>query len=422
MNNTSFITDGELPFCRGCGHSMVTRNTEKALAKLGYNPLDVILVTDIGCHGIIDKFFITHTVHGLHGRAVALAGGISLGMSNPDKKIIVFIGDGGATIGMQHLIGAAHYGLNMTVVVHNNMLYGMTGGQPSEFTPCGFKTPTLPEGNQKDGYDICELISSSGSAYTERVLGIGDYSESLVAAFRTKGFSLVEVMEICTSYGIKSNPGLKLPSLVKDAGLELKVFENKKKQKVLSSSIPAETNLCSDNHLVEKCFDSGLKGRFAVTLSGSAGEGVQSAAELLAKAAIKSGLYVTKKGSYPVTVGVGYSASDIIISSEPIYFTGISEPDVLIITSSDGLSYARGTAGGMKKGKILIDDQLQPPVTGAEIVKIPFRSRAGDKSSSMYSIFYLLNTFDIIPVEAMKQVFLENRISEKVSLEKMMEV
>lgn len=422
MNTLRFLTDGELPFCKGCGHSLVTKNSEKALVKLGYNPLDVILVTDIGCHGIIDKFFITHTVHGLHGRAVALAGGISLGMSVPGKKIIVFIGDGGATIGMQHLIGAAHYGLNMTVVVHNNMLYGMTGGQPSEFTPCGFKTPTLPEGNQKDGYDICKLISVAGSAYTERVLGVGDYSDSLASAFSTKEFSLVEVMEICPSYGIKSNPGLKLSSLVKEAGLELKIFESNNKHRGHSFVKPTETNLCSDKHLVEKVFDSGLKGKFSVSLAGSAGEGVQSAAEFLAKAGMKSGLHVTKKGSYPVTVGVGFSSADVIMSSEPINFTGIIMPDILIITSSDGLSYARTIAAGMKNGKIIIDDQLEAPVTGAEIIKVPIRSRAGERNSSMYSIFWFLNTSNVIPVEAMKEVFLENKISEKVSVEKMMEI
>lgn len=422
MNTGRFLTDGELPFCKGCGHSQVTKNSEKALAKLDYNPLDVILVTDIGCHGIIDKFFLTHTVHGLHGRAVALGGGISLGMSEPGKKIIVFIGDGGATIGMQHLIGAAHYGLNMTVVVHNNMLYGMTGGQPSEFTPCGFKTPTLPEGKQKEGYDICKLISTSGSAYTERVLGVGDYSDSLAAAFGTKGFSLVEVMEICPSYGIKSNPGLKLSSLVKDAGLELKVFDSDNENRGYSFTKPTEINLCSDKHVVEKVFNTRLKGRYSISLAGSAGEGIQSAAEFLAKAAMKSGLHVTKKGSYPVTVGVGFSAADVIMSSEPINFTGISVPDILIITSSDGLSYSRVTAAGMKKGKILIDNQLETPATGAEVIKVPFRSRAGERNSSMYSIFWFLNTDQVIPVEAMKQVFLENKISEKVPVEKMMEI
>ena len=380
------------------------------------------MVTDIGCHGIIDKFFVTHTVHGLHGRSVALAGGISLSISEPGKKVIVFIGDGGATIGMQHLIGAAHYGLNMTVVLHNNMLYGMTGGQPSEFTPSGFKTPTLPEGNLKDGYDLCKIISGAGSAYTERVLGVGDYSDSLAKAFSTKGFSIVEIIELCPSYGIKSNPGLKLSQMVKDAGLEIKVFEGNENHKGHSFGNPTVTNLISDEHLIEKVFDSELKGIFSVLLAGSAGEGVQSAAEFLAKAAIKSGLHVTKKGSYPVTVGVGYSAADVIISSEPINFTGISVPDVLIITSADGLLYSIATAGRMKTGKILIDDQLEVPETGAEIIKVPFRSRAGERNSSMYSIFWFLNTNNVIPVEAMKQVFLENKISGKVPLEKMMEV
>ena len=422
MNTSRFLFDGELPFCKGCGHSQVTRNSEKALAKLGYSPLDIILVTDIGCLGIIDKFFVTHTVHGLHGRSVALAGGMSMAITSPEKKIIVFIGDGGATIGMQHLIGAAHYGFNMTVVVHNNMLYGMTGGQPSEFTPCGFKTPTLPEGNQKEGYDICKLISGAGSAYTERVLGIGDYSDSLAAAFSTKGFSLVEVMEICPSYGVKSNPGLKLAALVKEAGLELKVFESIKKKESHTFIKPPEKDLCPDKLIVEKVFDSGLKGKFSLLLAGSAGEGVQSAAEFLAKAAMKSGLHVTKKGSYPVTVGVGFSSADVILSSDPIYYTGIAVPDVLIIVSSDGLTYSRSTAMQMKKGKILIDDQLEAPETGAEIIKVPFRSRAGERDSSIYSIFWFLNTSNIIPVEAMKQVFLENKISEKVSVEKMMKI
>jgi pyruvate/2-oxoacid:ferredoxin oxidoreductase beta subunit len=106
MRTAKFLTDSELPFCKECGHSLVARNTEKALLKLDFDPLDVILVTDIGCHGIIDKSFLTHTVHGLHGRSVALAGGISMGISELGKKIVVFIGDGGATIGMQHLIGA----------------------------------------------------------------------------------------------------------------------------------------------------------------------------------------------------------------------------------------------------------------------------------------------------------------------------
>ena len=89
MTGMPILKDAPLPFCKGCGHSHVAKTTEKALQQLGLDPLDVVLVTDIGCHGIVDKSFLTHTVHGLHGRAVALAGGISGGLDNPQKKVLV---------------------------------------------------------------------------------------------------------------------------------------------------------------------------------------------------------------------------------------------------------------------------------------------------------------------------------------------
>ena len=88
MDNRFLIDSKDLPFCKGCGHAGVAQNTEKALQKLGYHPLDVIFVTDIGCHGIIDKSLRSHTVHGLHGRSVALAGGIAAGLPhNSNKKV-----------------------------------------------------------------------------------------------------------------------------------------------------------------------------------------------------------------------------------------------------------------------------------------------------------------------------------------------
>ena len=98
MTAKPFLKEGGLPFCKGCGHSHVANNTEKALQRMGIDPLDVVLITDIGCHGIVDKSFLTHTVHGLHGRAVALAGGIFAGLEDPAKKVIAFIGDGRPTL------------------------------------------------------------------------------------------------------------------------------------------------------------------------------------------------------------------------------------------------------------------------------------------------------------------------------------
>ncbi|MCK4614071.1 MAG: hypothetical protein KAU14_04640, partial [Thermoplasmata archaeon] len=208
--STKFLNTTGLPYCKGCGHHLIARNTAIALEKSGFAPLDTILVTDIGCHGIIDRCFNTHTVHGLHGRAAALGAGITLGLSDPKKKVVAFIGDGGATIGLQHLLEAARLNINMTVIIHNNMLYGMTGGQASGLTPCGFRTTITPEGNPVAGYDICALAHTAGAPHVRRIIGVGDFSEELTEAFKADGLSLVEVVEICPSYGAKLNPGTKL--------------------------------------------------------------------------------------------------------------------------------------------------------------------------------------------------------------------
>ncbi len=421
MDNIKFLTGGELPFCKGCGHSLVAQNFEKALGKLNINLLDVIAVTDIGCHGIIDKNLLCHTVHGLHGRSSALAGGIAAGINNPNKKVIVFTGDGGATIGMQHLITAAHLGFNMTVMVHNNFLYGMTGGQPSEFTPEGFKTPTLPDGKSNRGIDLCEVITAAGASHVERIIGIGDYSDALANAFSSKGFSLVEVMEICPSYGVKSNPGMKLSKMVEEANLPVKVYVTGKEKSFITPACKSTQSLINEKFNVTAKYANNLNKPVSIMFAGSAGEGIQSAAEFFAKAAMLSGLNATKKGSYPVTVGVGFSASEIIISPYQIYYTGSPIPEVLIITSTDGLNYAKSTASKMKSGILLIDESLTPPETGTTVIKVPFRERAGARNSALYSIFWYLNHSQNFMMDALRDVFMANKISEKVQIETMMQ-
>lgn len=417
-----FLTNAELPFCKGCGHNHIAASTEKALQLLGYDPLNVILVTDIGCHGIIDKSFTTHTVHGLHGRSIALAAGISAALNNPKKKIIVFIGDGGTTIGMQHLVNAAHNGFDMTVVIHNNMLYGMTGGQCSEFTPLGFKTPTLPNGSEKAGYDICKLIATlDGVSYVKRVEGIGDFSEQLAEAFSKKGFSLVEVMEICPSYGVKSNPGMKLSKVVEGAGLVIEKFIDREKENYHAKINPENKSLFHEEDAIKTLFPSNLKKEVRLMLCGSAGEGIQGAAEMLLKAGIVSGLNGTKKGSYPVTVGVGFSAAEIILSPNEIFYSGSPNPDVICVTSADGLDYARKTLASMKGGKLFIDSSLQALETKAEIISFPFREKGGAKNSSIYNIFYLLKETGFFPMESLLSVFNESKISKKIDVEKMIQ-
>lgn len=419
--NDGFLSDAKLPFCKGCGHHFIANNTAKALQKIGLRPLDVILVTDIGCHGIIDENFLTHTVHGLHGRSVALASGISAGLHDPDKKVIVYLGDGGATIGLQHLLEAAHRNFNLTVILHNNFLYGMTGGQPSGLTPSGFNTPLSVTGDHAGGYDICRLLHHAGTDYVNRIVGIGDFSEQLAEAFTQDGFSLVEIVELCPSYGVKYNPGMKIPKVEERFGIKTTKLTNAKRSPVEIGYRKDLPSLLDAAPVIETGYAANLGRPFSIILSGSAGEGVQSAAGLFANAAMMAGLQVTKKGSYPVTVGVGYSTTEIIVSPAPILYTGISEPDVVIITSQEGLDNCRTTIEKMRSGVLCLDESLEPPQTHTKVVHYDFRGRAGARSSALYALLWLLLAKNIFPLQAMVEAIKSSKISETVNLEKLLE-
>ena len=415
----SMLKTKSLPYCKGCGHDLIAVHTTNALEQLGYDPLDVIMVTDIGCHGIIDKCLNTHTVHGLHGRSAALGAGIFFGLEDTTRKVIVFIGDGGATIGLQHIMEAARLNLDMTVVLHNNMLYGMTGGQTSGLTPHGFRTTTSNEGNPLSAYDICQLTHTAGASYVARIAGIGDITEPLKKAFSQQGFSLIEIMEICPSYGIKLNPGRKLKDVVRESGREFgewpgnrTVFSHQQGQKYpdLLQQIPT----------IEPTFNHHLNALQTVVISGSAGEGVQLSANLLAKAAMGTGLEVTQKGSYPVTVGVGFSTAEVNMSPQKIHFHGISIPQVAIITSEDGLNHNRNRIQQMASGTLYIDSSLTAPDTGARIVSMDFRS-VGTRNASIFAMMYYINDAGIFDMEAIYQIMDMEGKSGKLPLEKIRE-
>jgi len=419
-----FLTDIEFPFCKGCSHHFVLKNIAKALEKFdNLEPLDVIIVTDIGCHGISDKCFTTHTVHGLHGRSTALGVGISLGLSNPKKKIIVLIGDGGATIGLQHILEAARLNIDMTVIVHNNFLYGMTGGQTSGLTPAGIKTTIHPEGTKFRNYDIVKLALSAGAVYTARIIGIGDFSDVLYKAFSKNGFSLVEVLEICTGYATKLNPGLNLKKLFSNItgewnGERREVFYLKESQKVENLF-----NLLKD---IERKFKLDIKETLKIVLAGSAGEGVQSAGDILAEAGVMSSLYASKKGSYPVTVGVGFSIAEVILSNKYINYTGIEKPDVVIIVSEDGLKNAKRYLQDLNgEGSVIIDEELKDKIElNGQIYKTyPFRKLFGGQDAILGAVAFWLRDFNENLYLAFKERLKLKKFGKKVieKIEKIIE-
>jgi pyruvate/2-oxoacid:ferredoxin oxidoreductase beta subunit/Pyruvate/2-oxoacid:ferredoxin oxidoreductase gamma subunit len=394
---------------------LIARNTARALEALGRDPLDVVVVTDIGCHGIVDQCFATHTIHGLHGRSVALGSGIAMG-APADKDVIVFVGDGGATIGLQHLLEAARLNVNLTVLVHNNMLYGMTGGQPSGLTPRGFRTLINREGSPYPHHDLCRLVHEAGASYARRVLGLGDFSSALRQAFAVEGFALVEVLELCTSYALKMNPDMRLRELAQEAGYDPGFWVGETRPALRLGLREARASLLGTEEVrqIDVRYATSIQGRLALVLSGSAGEGAQRAAELFAQAAIASGLHVTKKGSYPVTVGVGFSTAEVIVSRDPISYHGASQPDYVVITSEDGLAHSIERIQAMNRGTVWLDKSLEVPTARAEVRVRDFRDRAGSRNAAILGLLTFAQETEVIPTEALVAAVRESSIKRHI--------
>lgn len=273
----------------------------------------------------------------------------------------------------------------MTVIVHNNMLYGMTGGQPSGLTPCGLRTLITPAGNTLPPYDLCRLTHTVGAAYARRVLAQGDFSTALQEALETNGFALVEMLELCPSYAVKLNPDLRLKELARQAGYEPQTWSTEDRA---AFELRRQENTPSllDVEKIEPSSSSALKERVNILLSGSAGEGIQRAALGLARAAMSCGLHVTKRSSYPVTVGVGFSAAEIILSRTPIVYYNTPRPDVIIVTSTDGLQHSLGRIQAMEKGTVWLDASLETPQTQAAVRVMDFRGPGGARGAMQYAL------------------------------------
>lgn len=198
-------------WCPGCGHGIITGSLIRSIHKLGYKKDNVVIVSGIGCSSRAPTYLDFNTLHTSHGRALSFATGIKF--AKPDLKVIVVTGDGDAmAIGGNHFIHAIRRNIDITAIVYNNNIYGMTGGQYSPTTPQGAKSSTSIYGHVGHPFDICRVAKGCGCTFVARassyhVLQTDQYIEK---ALQKKGFSVVEVLSQChTGYGrrnkIKSN-------------------------------------------------------------------------------------------------------------------------------------------------------------------------------------------------------------------------
>ncbi len=412
-------------FCPGCSHEKSLKSLDKAFVDMDLDENEIVIVTDIGCSGLFDTYFITHAMHGLHGRALTYATGIKL--SRPDLKVVVIMGDGGLGIGGAHLLAACRRNLDLTLIILNNFNFGMTGGQYSSTTPNAAIVSSSFLNTIEKPMDVCGIAESAGAPFLIRASAHQkNISALLVEAIRFDGFSLVDLWGLCPGrYGRKN------PLSVKDLKASIKrlpLFEGPIKSNIRkeygAAYRDASKKFTSNGDLqeIETIYKPTVYKQRRILFLGSAGEGVISSGTLLAHAAVSAGMHVTQKSEYNVTVMRGPSVTELIISPEPITYAGIEQPDIILALSQEGVSKRRNIFHEMSKNcYIVLVKGVKIPYTQGYIRVVDFQKNGiKHKRYALASLFILTENEDLISREmletAVKNKYEGNKAQEILTL------
>ena len=375
----SFLTDeiGPLPFCPGCGHDRLIKALDRALVELQPDPKKVVIVTDIGCIGLADRYFVTHAFHGLHGRSITYACGLKL--ARPELTVVVLVGDGGCGIGGAHLLNVARRNIGITLIIANNFNYGMTGGQHSVTTPADGLTATTPMGNIEGALDLCGITIAAGATWAYRGTGFdADLPHRIADAIQQPGFSMLDIWDMCTAYYLPRNQLKKkdLTGMMERLGLQAGVLADRPRpeygeryREIHAGAKQAER---VRSRIVAK-YAHAVDRQIGIVVAGSAGQKIRSAAALFAQAGMFADLRATQKDDYPITVMTGHSITEIILSPERIDYTAIDSPDYFVVVSEEGLQKSTARIENLTSGSTLYaEESLDLPATEAKVVRLPF--------------------------------------------------
>lgn len=226
-----YFRAGRLPhmWCPGCGNGIVTGALVKAIDKLALEKDDVAVIAGIGCSSRASGYLDFNTVHSAHGRALPVATGVKL--AEPRLKVIVVSGDGDATaIGGNHFIHAARRNIDITVILYNNNIYGMTGGQYSPLTPTNSKATTAPYGTVDRPFDVHDLAKGAGATFIARATTFHTQllTDVIAQGIEHVGFSIIEAVTACPiSFGRQNKRGsaANMMKWQKEHGVMLAAYE-----------------------------------------------------------------------------------------------------------------------------------------------------------------------------------------------------
>jgi 2-oxoglutarate ferredoxin oxidoreductase subunit beta len=196
-------------WCAGCGHGTVLNGLLRAVEQLGMSRNEIVMVSGIGCSARISGYVDFHTLHTIHGRALAFATGVKI--SRPELNLIVPMGDGDAlAIGGNHFIHAARRNIDITAIVMNNRIYGMTGGQFSPLSGPNIRATTAPYLSIDPSFDVVELSKAAGATFVARTTTyhVKQIADFIKQAILHEGFAVVEILSQCpTHFGRKNKEG-----------------------------------------------------------------------------------------------------------------------------------------------------------------------------------------------------------------------
>lgn len=193
-------------WCPGCGNGIVTGAVIRAINESGIDKDRTVIVSGIGCSSRASGYMNFDTLHTAHGRALPFATGIKV--ANPDLNVIVISGDGdSAAIGGNHLIHACRRNIDITMVIINNFIYGMTSGQYSPLTPTGSFASTAVYKTEDRPFNLMRLTEGAGATYAARssVYHATLMKNHILNGIKNKGFSVIEAVSVCPTYFGRKN-------------------------------------------------------------------------------------------------------------------------------------------------------------------------------------------------------------------------
>ena len=419
-------------YCPGCGHGLAQKYLAEAIDELGVQDR-AVLVSPVGCSVFSYYYFDVGNTQAAHGRAPAV--GIGHKTANPESIVICYQGDGDlASIGLAEIVSAAQMGIPMTVIFVNNAIYGMTGGQMAPTTLLGQRTTTSPAGRDLfagQPLKVAELIAGlDGPVYVERVALYDNrrrthakraIRKALEMQVNGTGFALIEVLSECPIHlnlqpedaeaWVRDSMEPVFPLGVKKDGTDVARFP----------TFPTPT-FDAERTLAALATTNDHPERFATTfpthldpedislkLAGAGGDGAQTAAMLITRAAISEGFDSTHIPSYGPESRGGTSYADVHVAMNEVLSPAAPHPHLLVAFNAPSLAKFGPTV--RPGGTIIYDSSVIGAVPdtvadGVRLVGVPFAQVAKELGSALVKNVVALGALQGITEIFPKETFL----------------